>query len=173
MITFLTISLYFALSCDDFRAHMCAENNKLETSQFGHRSARERFIHACGVHWGFLVDRVSLPAVAGFYLPFAWSDDEYAFCRWLALALEEDAPRFGGTFFYLWRVICKVSRLIMDEVCGRPSLPVDLWYVLKVFQYLWQWSASLEPLARDQLGYLVSYECVEIFSFTAFARLFC
>lgn len=45
----------FALDCADFRLHMCASETKLNVSRFGHQSAWEWFVRACGVHWGRLV----------------------------------------------------------------------------------------------------------------------
>lgn len=43
----------FGLDCDDFLSHMCAVDTELETPKFGRRSARERFVKTCGVHWGY------------------------------------------------------------------------------------------------------------------------
>lgn len=37
------------LECDDFQSPMCAVENEMETSKFGHRSAQEKFVHASRV----------------------------------------------------------------------------------------------------------------------------
>lgn len=71
----------FALDCDDFRSHMCAVDIELKTPKFGHRSAQERFKHACGVCCGLLGGHVLIPAAAGFDFLFARADDEYTFRR--------------------------------------------------------------------------------------------
>lgn len=45
----------FALSCDDFRLHMCAVNIELKSPKFGHIWARKRFVHFRGSVEGHLV----------------------------------------------------------------------------------------------------------------------
>lgn len=128
-------------------------------------------MHACGAHWSMLGRQVLLPAAGSFDLLYAQSDDEYTSCRWLALALQEEAPRFGGELFHLWHGICDVSQLIVDEVYARSSLRADFQNVSEGSKYLWRWSALFERRACDQLEYLVPYECVEVFSFTEFAQV--
>lgn len=39
----------FDLGCDDFRSNMRAVDTKPETPKSGHRSAKQSFVHACGV----------------------------------------------------------------------------------------------------------------------------
>lgn len=50
-------------------------DTELETPEFGHRSAWEKFVHACEVHWDMFGGRVLLPAAAGFEILFAWLED--------------------------------------------------------------------------------------------------
>lgn len=89
-----------SLDCADFWSCICALDAKFETPKFGHRPAREKFLHTCGLHWDKLGGRVSLSAAADFDLLFAQSNDEYTSCCWATLALEEKAPCFDGEFFY-------------------------------------------------------------------------
>lgn len=122
----------FALDCDNFRSHMCAVDTELKTAKFGHRSARQRFVDACKVHWGSLRGKILLPAAAVFDLSFARSDDEYSFCSWLTLELEEDASHFAGELYYQWQGIRNVSQLVLDAACARPSLTADFRNLPKV-----------------------------------------
>lgn len=108
---------------------------------------------------------------SGFFLPCARSDGRYPICRWLTLALEEEALCFGGEFFHLWLGICNLTQLLLDEVYARSSFPADFRNVSKSFQYLRRLSAPLERHARYQLECLVPYPCVETFPFTEFARV--
>lgn len=71
----------------------------------------------------------------------------------------------------MWRGIRNASQLIMDEVYSWPSLPVNFRNVPKGFKHLWWRSAPFERRARDQLGYLVPYECIEIFLFKEISRV--
>lgn len=113
----------------------------------------------------------SLSVAAGFDLPFARSDDRYTFWRWLALAVEKNTPCFGGEFFHHWRGIRNVPQLVTDEVYKRLSLPADFLNVRNGSQYLWRRSSLFERRARDQLDYLVSCKCVEVFSFTKVVKM--
>lgn len=117
--------LLSALDCDNFRSHMCAVGNESKTPKFGHKSDRERFEHVCGASWIMRGGRDFPPPAAGLGLPFDRSDDEYLFCRALALVLEKDARYIGCEFFHLWRRICNVSELATDKVYARPSIPAD------------------------------------------------
>lgn len=75
---------------------MCAVDTKLKVPKFGHRSAQEKLVRACGVHWSMVGGHPSIPATAVFDLPLALLNDEYTFCFWLALTLEGGAACFGG-----------------------------------------------------------------------------
>lgn len=77
----------FELDCDDFRSHMCVLVSELDNPKFDHRSARERFAHVCWGHWSMSGGHVLLPGASWFDLLFAWSSNEYRFCRRMALEL--------------------------------------------------------------------------------------
>lgn len=65
-----------------------------------------------------------------------------------------------------------MSQLIIDEVYARPSLTADYRNVPKGLQYLWRRSDPFERRTRDQVQYLVPYECVKVYAFKDFARVF-
>lgn len=54
----------------------------------------------------------------------------------------------------------------------RPAIVADgFWNVSKDLQHLWRQAAPLEHHARNQLGFLVPYECIEAFVLTKLARI--
>lgn len=150
---------------------MCAVDTELETPKFGHGSAGEKVVHVCGVHCGSLGVRILLPAAASFDVTIARLYAKYASGRWLALVLDEDAPRIGGGLYHVRRGVRNVSQLGLDKMYARTFLLVNFQNVPKGLQYLWQWSASFERGTHHELDYLILYKCVEVYSFKDFARV--
>lgn len=163
----------FVLECDEFWSHMRALDSELHAPEHSQRSAYERFVHACGVHWEALGGRILLPEVAGLDLFIARSVYHYTYCRWLALAIEEDSSQFGTDSTHLWRGICNVSKLLVDGIHTRSSLPADFCNVPKGSQYLCRPSAPFERRARDHFGHLGPSECAKIYSFNESTRASC
>lgn len=75
----------------------------------------------------------------------------------------------SGNFICQWRGIHNMSQSKMDEVYARPFIPVDFRNITKMTQFLLRRSALFERRARDQLRYLVVYNCGEVYLFTDFA----
>lgn len=158
----------FALEWDDFWSHMCALDPESEAPKYSQRSDHKQFVRAYAIHWETLEALILLPKAAKLSLPFACSSEEHTYSSWLALALEENSPRFGAKFSHLLLGICNVSRQMRDKTCTRSSLPADFRHVLKRSQYLWRGSAPFHHHALDQLRYSVLYGYAEIDSFINF-----
>lgn len=161
----------FALKWHDFRLHKFALETELKTSKFSGRSARERFLHNCEVHYGSFRGRVLSLEAAGFDFLSPQSSCEYMLCCWSALTLEEDAPCIESEWFQLWCGNYNKSGLAMEEVYVRLLVPAGFWTVLKGSKHFWQQSAPFERLVRDQHEDLVPHECVKIYLFTNFSRV--
>lgn len=70
---------------------MYALDSKLQAPKNSQRSAHERFVHARGVHWEALVDRILLLKAAKPDISFVCLDEEHTLCYWQALALKENS----------------------------------------------------------------------------------